>query len=241
MPTHSQYPTTLEPWIKRAFKEIEEQHGHIKIVFNGGTFNPVHYGHLIVAQNAMEQTKSHVTLWVPNGTPPHKPGTVNGDLRVKMTKAATKSNPRFYVTKLEAARPTFSYTNETLKQLREELGPKAEINLILGADNVEGLASWKGGTDEIFKCRLLIAARQTADDNGGDDEDIVEQWRRQLPQATIERIDCPMHSISSTTIRDLVRDGRSIEYYVPPAVSKMIKDKQLYLNVPAVAGTTSGS
>ena len=224
----AKYSTTLEPYILRAFQQIIEEFGYIEIVFNGGTFNPVHYGHLIVAQNAMEQSKSHVTLWVPNGTPPHKPHTISGKLRVKMTKAATKSNSRFYVTSLESNRPKFSYTNDTLRQLREELGPKAKFNLILGADNVEGLASWKGGTDEIFKCKLLIAARQTADDNGGDDEDIVEQWRRQLPQATIERIDCPMHSISSTKVRDLNKAGRSIEYYIPPAVNKIIEKEKLY-------------
>ncbi len=225
MPKHS---TTLEPWIKRAFKKIEEEFGYVEIIFSGGTFNPIHYGHLIIAQSAMEQTKSHVTLWVPNGAPPHKPHTISGDLRIRMTKAATKSNPRSYVTRLEADRPAFSYTNDTLRQLREELGPKAKFNLILGEDNVAGLASWQGGTDEIFKCRLLIAARQTADDDCGDDEGLLDHWRNQMPQATIERILCPMHSISSTKVRQLNEIDRSIEYYIPPAVHKIIQREGLY-------------
>lgn len=228
MPKRTNYPTVLEPKIKRAFQKIIAEHGYIEINFDGGTLSPIHYGHLIVAQNAMEQFNSHVTLWVPNGNPPHKPDTIDKEYRVKMTKAATKSNPRFFVTRIEADRPGLSYTNETLRQLREELGPKARFNLILGADNVAQLAGWAGGVDEIFKCRLLIAARQTADNNGGEAEDIVEQWRRQLPQAIIERIDCPMHSISSTKIRELVKSGCSIEYYVPPAVNTIIRKEKLY-------------
>jgi len=232
MSKHSKYPTKLEPRILRAFNRIIEKKGHIKIIFSGGTFNPIHYGHLIIAQNAMEQTESDVTLWVPNGPPPHKPHTVDGNLRVKMTKAATKSNPHFYVTSLEAARPVFSYTNDTLRQLREELGPKAEISVILGEDNLAPLATWQGGTDEIFKCRLLIAARKTADQDCGDDEGLLDHWRSKLPQATIERINCPMHSISSTKVRDLNEDGLSIEYYVPPAVNKIIQQEGLYKRAP---------
>lgn len=229
---HTAKKPRLEPHIKKALLKIIEEKGYVEVGYDGGTLSPVHDGHLIVAQNALEQFNLDAILWVPNGNPPHKPNTLDKEHRIKMLKAATKSNQRFYVTRIEADRPGLSYTNDTIRQLRKELGPKARINIIFGADNVAQLAKWDGGIDQILACRLLIAARQTADDEGieddGDEGKLVKLWRKQLPCANLERIDCPMHSISSTKIRELVKEGRSIEYYVPPAVNKLIQKNGYY-------------
>lgn len=228
MPQSSTYGTRLEPHIRKTFQQIINEHGLLNLGLNGGTFNPIHDGHLLVAQAALEQFGLHAILWYPNGNPPHKPNTLDKEYRIAMVKAATKSNPRFFVTRLEADRPGLSYTNITIRQLREELGPNVRFNLIFGADNVTQLATWEGGEELIRECRLLIAARLTCDNNGGEHDEIVRTWREQLPTADLERINCPMHAISSTTVRELVKAARSVEYYVPPTVNKIIQREALY-------------
>lgn len=229
MPKKSKYSTHLEPWIVKKLRKLQRKHGTIEVICNGGTFSPIHLGHLLVAQAATEQFGIHATLWIPNGDPPHKKHVLDKEHRIAMVKKATKSNPHFFVTRLEADRPGKSFTNETLKQLREELGPDVRFNLLFGADNVSQLAGWDGGQDYIRQCRLLVASRDTGDTSGGHHDEIVKTWRKQLPGYEIERINCPMNSISSTTIRELILQGRSIEYYVPAAVNKYIRKHTLYL------------
>jgi nicotinate-nucleotide adenylyltransferase len=228
--TESENSTRLEPWIVRKLRKMQAQSkdGILEIICNGGTFSPPTNGHLLVAQAASEQFNIDATIWIPNGDPPHKKNVLDKEHRIAMVKRATRSNRRFFVSRIEADRPGKSFTNDTLKQLRQDLGPNVRFNLVFGADVVSQLAGWEGDKDYIQQCRLLIAARDTGDSNGGERDELLNIWRQQLKGYTVERIDCPMHSISSTKIRELVAQGLSIEYYVPKAVDNYIRQHGLY-------------
>jgi nicotinate-nucleotide adenylyltransferase len=204
---------------------------HKRIAINGGTFNPIHNGHLMVAQAALEQHGLDKVLWIPNGHPPHKPHTLDKEMRYNMVVAATAHNPDFIVSRIEIDREGPSYTHQTIALLREILGSAVELHLILGADNVQSLKDWEYRADILRECKLLVAARaDNASATAPSNDELLASWRQSLPEAQIDRIDCPMHTISSTEVRKLVSDGRSIRYYVPCEVADIIRNYKLYQN-----------
>ena len=196
----------------------------VRIGVLGGTFDPVHYGHLRLAEETMEAFDLQRILFMPSGNPPHKDGAVVTDAgdRLEMLKLATDGHPRFDVSRIELDRQGPSYTVDTLVRLREEYGTRAEIYFILGADAVLELHTWKEPERVLALCRLVAAARPGFD---------LERLRSVPVPGLSDRLSFvpgPRMDLSSTQIRERVRERRSIRFLTPEAVRVFILKRGLY-------------
>jgi len=193
----------------------------------GGTFDPIHYGHLVIAEDARVYLHLDKVLFVPTYQPPHKPeGSYSAfQHRVRMTELAIADNPHFVLSLIEAERPGPSYTVDTLRQLQAELGPDAELYFVMGMDSLADMPTWHKPAELLGLCRIVVAER------AGYQIDL-SALERALPglREKLELIDTPELSISSTDLQQRVRRGLSIRYQVPPAVEKYIYEHKLYLD-----------
>jgi nicotinate-nucleotide adenylyltransferase len=197
----------------------------------GGTFDPIHYGHLVTAEEACMQFRLDQVLFVPSGYPPHKEERKNLDpeYRYLMAVIATAADSRFKVSKLEIERPGPSYTIDTIKQLHDVYGKNTQIYFITGADAILEILTWKE-PEKVLKEAVFIAATRP-----GYDLDKLEQSlpeAEKLRHATDPRVhvmEIPALAISSTDIRRRVKEGRPIRYLVPDGVCEFIEKNGFYL------------
>ncbi len=199
----------------------------VKIGLFGGTFDPVHVGHLIVAQDVVAALDLRSLVFVPTGVPPHKdPGDVTaGRIRLEMLRAAVEGDPRIAVTDLELRRGGASYTVETLREYRER-NPDARVFFVMGADQFQELHSWREPEAVAELAELVIMARE-----GSSPWETGAPLRIRHRVVPVTRVD-----ISSTEIRRRVREGKPIRYLVPQAVERIILREHLY----GESHTTSG-
>lgn len=178
----------------------------------GGTFDPPHLGHLIVASDAFEALELDRLLFIPSGQPPHKQGevTATAEQRLEMVRAAIAGDPRFALDDLEVRRRGTSYSVDTLRAIRER-DPEAELFFLLGVDQMQALHSWRE-PDEV--ARLAQLAVLTRD---GELPDPDTRFRHRIVHVT--RID-----ISATEIRARLRAGRSVRYMLPEVVGGMVEE-----------------
>lgn len=185
-----------------------------KIGIFGGTFDPIHNGHLILAREARETLGLETIIFVPAAASPHKLDqrlTVS-DLRLAMLRAAIDGEPGFELDPMEIQRPSPSYAVDTVETLREQ-NPSVEWFYLIGEDNVSRLTTWHRFSDLTKMVQFVVLARSG--------------MKIEHPYPTIRR-----HlDISATNIRNRVATGRSIRYLVPPAVEEMILARQLYIGV----------
>ena len=191
----------------------------------GGTFDPIHYGHLVIAEDARVYLHLQKVLFLPAPQPPHKPERSYSAFhhRLRMTELAIEENPHMAVSLIEAQRPGPSYTVETLRELQALLGPSTEVCFIIGMDSLANLPSWHEPAELLKLCRLVVAER------AGYHVDMAT-LEAALPGLT-ERlvcIDTPELSISSTDLQRRVRRGLPIKYQVPPQVERYIFKHKLY-------------
>lgn len=181
----------------------------------GGTFDPPHLGHLILASEAHHALSLARVLWIPAGCPPHKRDRVvtPADVRLAMTRAATAGDQRFEVDDREIRRPGPSYTIDTLRELRAE-HPEAELVLLLGRDAALDLPTWHEPD------AILATARVAVVDRAGREGIPIPYPHLWIP---IPRID-----ISAREIRRRVAAGAPVRYWVPPAVEEIIHRAALY-------------
>ena len=188
-----------------------------KIGIFGGTFDPIHIGHLIIAQEVSRLLKLSKVIFVPAFIPPHKkrsnPTSAND--RYKMVQMAIRNNAKFEASTIEIKRRGKSYSVDTLRKLRKKFGSKASLFFIIGSDMVKDLKSWKE-LDSINKIVKFIAVKRSG-------YPVVN-----LPK-NIDRVNVPQVDVSSTQIRRLIKNGHSINFLVPDVVRKYISDKYLYL------------
>lgn len=177
----------------------------------GGTFDPPHMGHLIVASDAFEALELDRLLFIPSAQPPHKQDqvTATAEQRVEMVRAAIAGDPRFALDDLEVRRRGTSYSVDTLRAIRER-DPEAELFFLLGVDQMRALHTWRE-PDEV--ARLAHLAVMTRD---GELPDPDTRFRHRTVHVT--RVD-----ISATEIRARLRTGRSVRYMVPEAVRGMVE------------------
>ena len=198
-----------------------------RIGIMGGTFDPVHMGHLIAAQEIMISFPLDGVLFLASGTPPHKdPENVTPKaFRQEMLKLAVSDNPRFEVSDIEIQRGGYTYTIDTMKQLRAKYDNDTDLFYIIGADTVPELVKWKN-FDELLATTGFIAAERP----GYGTPEIKEEAIRLKSEfgAKIHFLNTPEIEISSTTIRDRIRNGVSIRYMVPQAVEDYIYKNALY-------------
>jgi len=185
----------------------------------GGTFDPVHQGHLIIAEQAREIRQLEKILFIPAAAPPHKNGRPITDFnhRAAMLRLALQNNPHFEISEIESQLPPPSYTVQTLKHLIA-LYPDTLFELIIGMDSLCGFQSWKS-PDELLKlCRMVVYPR------AGSAVDTISPAI--MAQAIV--MDVPIIEISSTFIRRLLSSGQSVRYMVPDAVLNYIQKHRLY-------------
>ena len=195
-----------------------------------GTFNPVHTGHLLIAECARDQFDLEKVIFVTSPAPPHREDTLlDGRARHEMVQAAIEDNPFFEASALELEREGPSYTIDTIKQIRTTYGSTARINLIIGGDNLRHLSTWNRADELAKSCRILVVPRLRYENVVKDGfrmvgEEPVEV-EEQFENASIESVDFPGIAISGSRIRERIREGKTVLYMVPPRVNKLILDR----------------
>lgn len=196
----------------------------MKLAIMGGTFNPVHIGHLVCAEEAVSQYGLDRVVFMPTGLPPHKEikGGTSAEARYLMTAIATAANPRFYISRFEIDKKDLCYTVDTMRHFRGEM-PDAELFFITGADAVLEILGWKD-PEELLQTATLIAATRP-----GYPLDKLSEITDRLPQqGRVNMMEIPAIGISSSLIRERVAQGRSIRYLVPKGVARFIEKEGLY-------------
>lgn len=200
----------------------------LRIGVFGGTFNPVHCGHLIMAQDALEEFELDQVLFVPSSIPPHKShqNLAASEHRVAMLEEAIEGDVRFAVSRIEIERRGVSYTVETLRELRCRL-PEGDFFFLIGSDTLPELHTWKEIDELLHICRFITMARPgfRADDVTRQFLNLPDPWPAKLAEqvTTGHQVD-----ISSSDIRMRVAEGLSIRYLVPQGVEMYIYEHQLY-------------
>lgn len=197
-----------------------------KIGIMGGTFNPIHMGHLLLAEWAKEEMALDRILFVPTGCSYMKraSGTLNAAERLYMTRLAVAGREDFSVSDVEEKRSGPTYTSETLLELKSRL-PEAKFYFIMGADCLFSIENWHK-PEEIFQnCTVIAAARNGASMEHMEEK--CEEFRRRFG-SDIRLLQFPRVEISSTDIRQRVAEGKSIRYMVPEKVEEYILQKGLY-------------
>ncbi|MDO8964557.1 MAG: nicotinate-nucleotide adenylyltransferase [Coriobacteriia bacterium] len=192
----------------------------------GGTFDPIHYGHLVAAEEALVQFNLDRVVFMPTGRPVRKTHrhVSSPEDRYLMTVVATASNPDFEVSRLEVDRPGDTYTVDTMRSLRDAYGPKAEPFFITGADAVREILTWKDAGRFAELCTFIAATRP------GFEPDLTaplaEGQDVRLPH--VEYMEVPALAISSSDIRQRVAAHRPVRYLLPEAVAAYIEKNGLY-------------
>jgi nicotinate-nucleotide adenylyltransferase len=189
----------------------------------GGTFDPIHYGHLVTAEEALHQFELDRVIFVPTGSPWMKEHEVvsSSEDRYLMTVIATASNPRFGVSRIEVDRDGPTYAVDTLRSLKTELGPDVDLFFITGGDAVLEIFQWKE-PQELFDLAHFIAATRP----GYDIAAFESHAANHHPRITVMSI--PALAISSTDIRTRVAHGQPIRYLVPEGVNSFVQKAGLY-------------
>ncbi|MDQ6657983.1 MAG: nicotinate-nucleotide adenylyltransferase [Actinomycetota bacterium] len=196
---------------------VEQRPGR-RIGVMGGTFNPIHHGHLVAASEVADRFELDEVIFVPTGRPWQKGDeqVLSAEHRYLMTVIATAANPRFTVSRVDIDRPGLTYTRDTLADLHAA-EPDAQLYFITGADALAKIMSWRD-VDEILSLAHMIGV--TRPEYPLDDGD--------LPDGTITLIEVPAMAISSTACRDRVRRGEPVWYLVPDGVVQYIAKYHLY-------------
>jgi nicotinate-nucleotide adenylyltransferase len=188
----------------------------------GGTFDPIHHGHLVAAEEARWQFQLDQVVFVPTGRPWQKPvGVSSAEDRYQMTVIATASNPAFTVSRLEVDHQGPTYTVDTLRRLKAGLAEGTRLFFITGADAVLQILTWKDPDQVLALAEFIAATRPDFD---------LDSLVGQLPGAAgrVYRMDIPALAISSSDIRSRVARGAPVRYLVPEGVARYIHEHALY-------------
>ncbi len=193
----------------------------------GGTFDPIHHGHLVAAEAVRTGLGLERVVFVPASSPPHKVGRRISPAghRLAMVWLATLSNPSFEVSTIELERDGVSYTIDTVRYLRRQYGDNADLFFITGADAVLEIMSWKNARELLRMCQFVAVTRPGYSMAG------LEALRESLGPDLVGRIqgfEVPALAISSSDLRRMVKGGKSIRYLTPESVSQYIQKNGLY-------------
>ena len=190
----------------------------------GGTFNPPHMGHVVMAQEALDQLDLDRVVFMPVAVPPHKearddPGAA---ARLELCRLAVADDDRFEVSTLEIERGGASFTVDTLRELHD-VEPEHDLTFIVGGDMAQSLPAWREPEAILRLARLAVAERE-----GVGRDDIARRLERLHRGDRVVFFDMPRIDVSSSSIRRRVADGRPIRYLVPDAVAAAIAEQGLY-------------
>lgn len=188
----------------------------------GGTFDPIHHGHLVAASEVQARFELDEVVFVPTGQPWQKAGreVSQPEDRYLMTTIATASNPRFSVSRVDIERPGATYTVDTLRDIRSLRGPEVDLFFITGADALSKILTWKG-VDEVFDLAHFVGVSRPG-------VELAESDIAHLPGDRVTLLEVPALSISSTACRERVAAGLPIWYLVPDGIVQYIAKRGLY-------------
>ncbi|KAB3537239.1 nicotinate-nucleotide adenylyltransferase [Alkaliphilus pronyensis] len=193
----------------------------------GGTFDPIHLGHLYIAEAAMDELALEKVIFIPTCISPHKlqANITEVSHRLIMTNIATNANKRFLVSDIEIKRRGISFTIETINELKKIYNDNNKLHLILGGDSFIGLEEWKSYKTLLETTNLVVVSRA-----GNKDVEIKEKINhyKSLYNTKIILLTIPTLEISATSIRQRVNEGKTIKYLVPEGVETYIAKNKLY-------------
>jgi nicotinate-nucleotide adenylyltransferase len=203
----------------------------------GGTFNPVHIGHLLLAETALNLAPLDRVLWVPNHHPPHRQSTdlIAARHRVEMVKRAIADHPQFILADVESESATSGYAVDTYQRL-QQIFPSSHWSWIVGLDAFQALPRWHRRHEWVTQCRWLVAPRRS---DQVSDQETLERLDAECHQVADtlltqgitlvwQSLPMPLIEISSSSLRDACREGQSIRYWVPDSVRLYIQQQGLY-------------
>ena len=201
------------------------ENGLVRVGILGGTFDPVHIGHLILAEEAWARLGLSKVLFVPAGDPPHKRGQPLSPVhhRVRMLELAIADNPHFALSRVDCDRPGPHYTLDMVRLLQAQLGPRAELYFLMGFDSLIDFPTWHQPQELLAICRLVALTRY----GYALDWDKLEAALPGLRQR-VTLLPMPELEIASHIIQQRVREGWPIRYQVPAAVEEYIHQHRLY-------------
>jgi nicotinate-nucleotide adenylyltransferase len=203
--------------------------GSNRVGLMGGTFDPIHLGHLFIAEEARVRCQLDRVIFFPNNQPAPVLGKsthADAETRLALTELAIAGNPKFCVSRVELDRPGPSYAFDTLNILRGELGPHVELFYIMGADSISEVLTWYRGAELFSMCNFIAATRPGFS---------LDEARRKLSPEQLERVqflEVPGLHIASRDLRERVRQGLPIRYLTIDAVVQVIEERGLYREVP---------
>lgn len=199
----------------------------LKLGIMGGTFDPIHFGHLVTAEAVRVEFNLDKVIFVPAGNPPHKIKRAVTDKkhRYLMTILATVTNPYFEVSTIEIDREGYTYTIDTIKEFKRIYGEETELYFITGADAILEIFTWKNAEELLKLCNFVAATRP-----GFEKKLIDEKLKRtkEIYGKEIYKVAVPSLAISSTDIRERVSKRKPIKYLLPESVERYIEKCGLY-------------
>ena len=202
------------------------QFANLRVGVLGGTFDPIHIGHLILAEEARDQLDLDFVYFVPAGDPPHKQSRrlAPVEARVQMAELAIATNEAFRISRVDADRPGPHYTIDMVQIIQGQLPPESALFFLMGFDSLAELPTWHEPARLIAACHLVALTRH----------DIEVDWAKldtALPgvRQRVTILDMPELEIASHQLQERIREGRSIRYLVPDEVGAYIREKGLYV------------
>lgn len=191
----------------------------------GGSFNPIHIGHLVIAEAAWQEFSLDKVIFVPTGDTPNKDmHHISKYMRYEMVAKAIEGNSRFAISSIERDRMGPSYTVDTIHMFREQFGKEDQLYFICGTDSIADLPNWRYNVELLKCCEFISASRP------GNEEEIIRSvsYFGALGKEKIHFLRSPELNISSTILRKLIAKNKSVKYLVPDAVIQFIHENDLY-------------
>ncbi|KPU44161.1 putative nicotinate-nucleotide adenylyltransferase [Oxobacter pfennigii] len=209
-------------------KRLKEQKVQ-RVAVMGGTFDPIHHGHLVTAEIVRVKYDFDKVVFIPSGIPPHKEDSsvTLSEHRLNMVKLAIDTNPYFEVSRMEIDRGGYTYTIDTIIEFINYLGNNLSIHFITGADVMFQILSWKDAKELLSLCKFIAVTRPGYDKSALNIkvEELIDKYK-----SDITILEVPAIAISSTEIRRRVNSNLSIKYLLPEKVEEYIKKNRLYIN-----------
>lgn len=191
----------------------------------GGSFDPIHYGHLMICEYIKEEMGLDKVIFIPTGNPPHKDLGVSAEDRYEMVKLAISPNPDFEISDIETTRVNLSYTVDTIRELKK-IYKKEKLYFLIGLDSLFQLKTWKKIGDLSQEIEFVVALRPGYIDKEEINNEI--DFLRENFGTRINLIKTPLYEISSTDLRDRIHEGKSLRYLIPKKVLDYIEESGFY-------------
>jgi nicotinate-nucleotide adenylyltransferase len=195
----------------------------------GGTFDPIHYAHLLIAEEVRATLDLAEMVFVPSGQPPHKKQSITtpAQQRLDMLELAIASNPHFSYSRIELDRPGSSYTVDTLRLLHEQWGRDTDLYFVIGGDSLEEFHTWHDPQGLLAELTSLVAVKRPGYVEEGEYTKILEERLPGIARRLLF-VEAPQLEISATDLRRRVAEGRPIKYQTPEEVERYIQQYGLY-------------